>query len=205
MDQCKKWTVRKKLNYFSKWVSLYATLPTRDHCQVQLSRFVPNTLPQTLVNFTVSSPEYWQTECLWWEAVEAWFNLDLKSFFCIEKQISGVLTWSQYLMDKCNMWIVDEMDMTSIQVCCSWGKFMIQTQNDTPSTIIYTRWGSWHEWLGSHAPMISRLSGGDRNYIVLLSIRIRCDLIIIFYHVFRYKVWPMSYFVLINYLLSCTS
>ena len=36
--------------------------------------------------------------------------------------------------------IVDEMDMTLLQVRYSWGKFLTQTQSGTPSTIIYTRW-----------------------------------------------------------------
>ena len=86
----KKWTVRKKfMNYLLKWFSLYITLLPRDQCQVPIIQFVSNTLYQTLVNFTVSSPGYWQTGCLWWEAGEPWFHLDLKSFFAPKNNSMG--------------------------------------------------------------------------------------------------------------------
>ena len=75
--------------------------------------------------------------------------------FCIEIHFPGVLTWSHYSMDKCNIWIVDEMDMTPHQARYSWGKFLIQILSGTPSTIIYTWWNSWHEGLGCHAPMVT--------------------------------------------------
>ena len=139
-----KLTVCKRvMNYFSKSFSLCVTLPQRDQCQVPKILFVPKTLHQTLVYFTVSSPGYWLTGCLWWEAADSSFHLDLK-FFSIEKQFHGVLTWSENSMDKCNIWIPDEMDMTPFQVRYSWGKFLPQTQSGTPPTIIYTRWNSRH-------------------------------------------------------------
>ena len=56
-------------------------------------------------------------------------------------------------MDKYNIWIVDEIDMTPLQVCCPWGKFLTETQSG-----IYTRWSSWHERLGCHAPMATSQS-----------------------------------------------
>ena len=112
------------------------------------------TLHQTLVNFTVSSPGYWRTGCLWWEAVKSWFHLDLKLFFfALKNQFHGVLTWSHYWMDKYDIWVADEMDMTPLQVRYSWGKFLPQTLSGTPLTIIYTRCSSWHEGLGCHASM----------------------------------------------------
>ena len=75
-----KWTVRKKfMNYFSKWFSLYVTLPPRDQCQVPIIRFIPNTLTKH------------QTGCLWWEAVESWFHWDLKSFFALKNNSLGFL------------------------------------------------------------------------------------------------------------------
>ena len=81
----KKWTVRKKfMDYLSKKKFLYVTLPSRNQCRVPIIRFVPNTLHQILDNFTVSSPGYSQTGCLWWEAVESWFHLDSKSFFAFK-------------------------------------------------------------------------------------------------------------------------
>ena len=43
-------------------------------------------------------------------------SFGFKVIFCIEKQFSGVLTWSHFSMDKCNILIVDEMDMTPLQV-----------------------------------------------------------------------------------------
>ena len=131
-----------------KWFSHYVTLPPRDHCQVQIIRFITNTLHQRLVNFIMSSPGYWQTGCLWWEAVESWFLLDLV-IFCIEKQFPGVLTWSHYSMVKCNIWIVDEMDMTPLQVGYSWGKFQHRLK------YLYTMeqlvWGTWMSCSGKNS------------------------------------------------------
>ena len=75
--------------------------------------------------------------------------------FCIERHFPVVLTWSHYSMDKYNIWIVDEMDMIPLQFRYSWGKFLTQILSGTPSTIIYTRWNSWHEGLGWHAPMVT--------------------------------------------------
>ena len=65
-------------------------------------------------------------------------SFGFKVIFCIEKQFPRVLSWSHY-----SIWIVDEMDMTPLQVRYSWGKFPTQTQSGTPSTIIYARWSSW--------------------------------------------------------------
>ena len=85
-------TVRNKyMNYFSKGFFLYITLPPTDQCQVPIIRFVLKALHQTLVNFSVSSPGYWQTGCLWWEAVESWFHLDLKSVFALNNNSMGFL------------------------------------------------------------------------------------------------------------------
>ena len=82
-------------------------------------------------------------------------SFGFKVIFCFEKQFPVVLTWSHYSMDKCNLWIADEMDMTPLQVRYSWGKFLPQTQSGTPSTIIYTRrWSSWHEGLVKHVLLI---------------------------------------------------
>ena len=39
-------------------------------------------------------------------------------------------------MDEYNIWIVNEMDMTPIQVHYPWGKFQAQTQSGTPSTTV---------------------------------------------------------------------
>ena len=136
MDQCKKWSVRKKfMIFFSKWFSLYTTLPPRDQCEVSIIQFVPKSLHQTLVNFTVSSPGYWQAGCLWWEAVESWFHLHLKSFFALKHNFRG------FLLGRITRWInviyESRMKWTwhHSQVCFSWGKFPPQTQNGTPSTI----------------------------------------------------------------------
>ena len=43
-------------------------------------------------------------------------SFGFKVIFCIEKQFPGVLTCSHYSMDKCDIWIVDEIDMTPLQV-----------------------------------------------------------------------------------------
>ena len=158
------------MNYFSKYFSLYITLPQRD--QVPIIRFVPNTFHQTLVNFTVAWLGYWQTGCLWWEAVESWFHLDKKSFLHW-KQFPGILTWSHYSKDKYDIWIVDEMDMTPLQVRYSWGKFLTQIQSGTPSTIIYTRWSSWQKRLGCHAPIGSSLAHLTTRFIMGAKIPVR--------------------------------
>ena len=75
-------------------------------------------------------------------------SFGFKVNFCIEKPIHGVLTWSHYRMDECNIWIADEIDMTPLQVRYSLGKFLPQTRSGTSSTIIsYTMeqsvWGTW--------------------------------------------------------------
>ena len=62
----------------------------------------------------MSSSGYWQTGCLWWEAVESWLHLVLKSFFAFKNDLMGFLVWSHYSMDKCNIWIADEIDMTPL-------------------------------------------------------------------------------------------
>ena len=54
---------------------------------------------------------------------------------------------------KSNVQIAEEMAMTSLQVSCCRGKFNRQTQRGTPSTNIYTRWGSGRDGLECHAPM----------------------------------------------------
>ena len=43
-------------------------------------------------------------------------SFGFKVIFCIEKQFHMVLTWSDYSMDKCDIQIADEMDMTPLQV-----------------------------------------------------------------------------------------
>ena len=77
-------------------------------------------------------------------------------------------------MDKCGIWIADEMDMTPLQVRYSWVKFLPQTQSGTPSAIIYgtpsaiiyIRWRIWHEGLGCHAPMlVNTLSGPQPEWL----------------------------------------
>ena len=72
-------------------------LTPRDQCQVQIIRVVPMTLHQTPVNFTMSSPGYRQTGCSWWDAVDSWFHLDLKSFFALKNNcmrfLLGQTTW----------------------------------------------------------------------------------------------------------------
>ena len=73
------------------WVWCSYALPQGDQYQVPIIRFVPSTLHQTLVNSTVSSLGYWQTGCLWWEAVELWFHLDLKSFCALKNNCLGFL------------------------------------------------------------------------------------------------------------------
>ena len=47
----------------------------------------------------------------------------------------------------------------------SWGKFLTQTQSGTPSTIKYTRWSSWHERLGCHAPIESSFAHLTMRFI----------------------------------------
>ena len=142
------------MNFLSECFSLYVTLPSRGQCQVPMIRFVPKTLHQTLVNFTVFSPGYRQTRCLWWEAVESWFHLDLKSFFPLKNNSLG------FLLGHINRWInvIYESRMKWTwhysQVHFSWGKFPPQTQCGTPS-IINTRWRSWHDGLRCHSPMLS--------------------------------------------------
>ena len=56
-------------------------------------------------------------------------------------------------MDKCDVWIADEMDITPLQVRYSWSKIPPQMQSGTPLIIIYTRWSIWHEGLECHVPM----------------------------------------------------
>ena len=80
-------------------------------------------------------------------------NKSFLGFFALKNQFHGVLTWSHYWMDKYDIWVADEMDMTPLQVRYSWGKFLPQTLSGTPLTIIYTRCSSWHEGLGCHASM----------------------------------------------------
>ena len=102
----------------------------------------------------MSSPGYWQTGCLWWEAVESWFHLDLKSFFALKNNSMG------FLLGHITRWINiygSRMKWTwhHSQVRFSWGKFPPQTQSGTPSSIIYTRWSSWHDELGCQSPMVT--------------------------------------------------
>ena len=101
-------------------------------------------LHQTLVNFTVSSPGYWQNGCLWCLGSRLMISFGIKVIFCIEKQFHWVLTWSDYSMDKCTIWIADETDMTPLQVRYPWGKYLPQTKSGTPSTIVYTPKNSRH-------------------------------------------------------------
>ena len=51
----------------------------------------------------------------------AMISLGFKVIFCIEEQFPGVVTWSHYSMDRCKIWIMDEMDMTPLQVRYPWG------------------------------------------------------------------------------------
>ena len=72
-----------------------------------------------------------------------------KGIFRIEKQFHLVLTSSDYSIDKCNIWIADEIDMTPLQVRYSRSKFLPQTQSGTPSTInLYPmKQSAWLIWM----------------------------------------------------------
>ena len=59
-------------------------ITTRHWCQLSIIRFFPKYIDQTLVNFSASPPGDWQTRCLWWEVVQSWFHVDLKSNFALK-------------------------------------------------------------------------------------------------------------------------
>ena len=83
------------------------------------------------------------------------FLFDLNSFFALKNNSTEflLLTWSDKSMDKCDIWVADELDMTTVTVRYWWSKFLSQTQGGNPSAIIYTQWSSRHEALAYPAPM----------------------------------------------------
>ena len=91
----------------------------------------------------------------WWEAVESWFHLDLKSFFALKHNsrvflLGHITRWINVIYESRVKWTWHHS-----QVRFSWGKFPPQTQSGTSSTIICTRWSSRYEGLGCHAPMVT--------------------------------------------------
>ena len=102
----------------------------------------------------MSSPGYWQTGCSWREAVESWFHLDLKSLFALNNNFLGFLLghitrWINIIYGSWMKWTWHHSKFAIHEV-----KFLTQTHSGTPSTIIYTRWSSWHGRLECHAPMV---------------------------------------------------
>ena len=114
-------------------------LTPRDQCQFPIIRFVPKTLHQTLTHFTASTSEYPTNRKFMVRDCRLMISFGFEVTFYIEKQFHGVHTWSDYSMDKYDIWIADEMDMTPLQVRYWWAKFLPQSRSGTPSTITYTR------------------------------------------------------------------
>ena len=139
--------------------SLYVTFPPRDQCQVPIIRFVPKTLHQTLVNFTLSSPGYWQTGCLWWEAVESWFHLDLKSFFALKNNLMG------FVLGHITRWInvIYEWNGHDTTPSSLFMRYVSTTDSKWYSFNYYLRWSSQHDRLGCHAPMVQCWSQWDQR------------------------------------------
>ena len=85
-------TVRRFFkNYLSKWFFRLRHITPRHRCQLPIIRFVPKYLDQTLVIFSASPAEDWQTGCLWWEVVESRFHVDLKSNFALKNNSMELL------------------------------------------------------------------------------------------------------------------
>ena len=104
-----------------------------------------------LVNFTESSPWYWQFGRLWWEAVDSWFGFKVN--FLRQKQFHGVLACSDRSRDRCNIWIPDEMDMTPLRVSYWRGFYHRLIVNEYSFNYICTRWSDRHEGHGCHTPV----------------------------------------------------
>ena len=158
------------MNFFSKWFSLYTTLPWKDQCQAPIIRCVPKTLHQTLVNFTVSSLGYWQIGYLWWEAVESWFHLDLKSFFALKKNngslgflLSHITRWINVIYESRMKWTWHHS-----QIRFPWGKFPPQTQK-WYSFIYYLytmEQMAWWTWMSFSYGFDNVLRDKINNYIL---------------------------------------
>ena len=114
----------------------------------------PKFVTPTLVNFCASPAGDWQTGCLWWEVVESWFHVDLKSNFALKNNsmefLLGPITRRiNELYESRMKWTWHHSKLAVEEV-----RFFGGLKSGTPSTIIYTRWSSRRYELGCDAPLI---------------------------------------------------